>query len=166
MTRPSVRDVGVFVADVLRTYLLYVVMVIAGTSLLMLAADAIGFLSYSDRPGAGWHGLHIQVSMADAEFIFSFALFAVAMSVLSCAVPAVVLLVVILRRLSIRGTIIASVVVPSAAISTLWLFAAAGWYVAIGQAFMFAAVTLSVPFSLAVSSPNGLRVWKFRVRAF
>jgi hypothetical protein len=157
---------GTFLVDVVRTYLLYVAVAIGGTGLLMLGTDSIGFLSYSDRPGWGWYGLHPSFRLEDALFIAGFAIFATYLSVLSIAIPAVMFVAVALRRFSVHPALIAVVLVPVVALLTLWLFVAAGWYVSLAPVFQLLAVGLSILFSVAVSMPNGVRIWRIRIRAF
>jgi hypothetical protein len=158
--------VGAFVADSLKAYALYVAIVIVGMSLLMFVADSIGYLSYSDRPGAGWHGLHPRLSLRDATFVAEFALLTVYISAVMGAVPAVAILAVALRRFSLHRAVITAVLVPVAVVSTLWLYVVAGWYVGLAAWFVIVAAALSVLFSLAVSGPTGVRIGKLRLRAF
>jgi hypothetical protein len=155
-----------FVLDVLKVYALYVGIVVGGTGLVMFLADSLGYLSYSDRPGSGWYGLHPHLSVSDAGFILGFIAFTAVLSVLSIAVPAVMLLTVAMRRCHVHRAIVGFVVAPLIAVATLWIFAVAGWYVAIGVPFILTAAGLSVIFTYAVSASSGLRLWRFRLRAF
>lgn len=162
----ALRAVAMILFDTLKVYALYVGIVFAGTALVMFAADSVGYLSYSDRPGPGWYGLHPHLSIADAEFIVGFVAFAAVLSVFSVVVPGLMLVAVALRRWRVRPVIVGLVVGPLIALATLWVFAAAGWYVAIGVPFIVSATALSVLFTCAISGPAGLRLGRFRLRAF
>jgi hypothetical protein len=155
-----------FLLDALKAYALYVGIVIAGTGLVMYLVDSLGYLSYSDRPGSGWYGLHPHLSVPDAEFILGFVAFTAVLSVFSIAVPGVMLLTVAMRRYRVHRVVVGLVVAPLIAVATLWVFAVAGWYVAIGVPFILIAAVLSVLFACAVSTSSGLRLWRCRLRAF
>src|ERR1700730_16454302 len=99
-----------FLLDALKVYALYIGIVFAGTGLVMFLSDSVGFLSYSDRPGSGWYGLHPHLSVADAGFVVEFVAFAAVLSVFSVAVPGLMLLVVAMRRCSAHRVVIGLIV--------------------------------------------------------
>jgi hypothetical protein len=162
----ALRAVAMILIDALKAYAVYIAIVFGGTALVMFAADSVGYLSYSDRPGPGWYGLHPHFSISDAEFIVGFVAFAAVLSVFTVVVPGLMLLAVALRRWRARPFIVGLVIGPLIALATVWVFAAAGWYVAIGAPFIVIAAALSALFACAISGPAGVRLGRFRLRAF
>ena len=163
---PVLGAAGFFVRDAFKVYGIYVVVVVLGTGILMFTADAIGFLSYSDRPGPGWYGFHPHISFADFEFLFGFVVFTTCFSVIMLLVPCAVLATVALRRFRVNAIVTVLILVPLFGFATYELLLASGWYIAISEVFVFVATTLSVPVSIAVSRPGGLRLGRLRLRAF
>lgn len=157
------KTAGVFAKDALKVYGIYLVVVVLGTGVLMFLADSIGFLSYSDRPGPGWYGFHPHISIADLQFLFGFVVTTTIFSALFLLIPCTVLLTVALRRLRVNVVIAALMLVPSYAYATLELFAGAGWYIAISDIFVLIAAALSIPFAIAMSTSNGIRIGRLRL---
>lgn len=162
----AIKTVGMFLIDALKSYCLYLLVVVVGTGILMFVASSIGYGAYSDRPGTGWFGFHPTFSVANAEFLGSFVLFTTWMSLLSLFIPALMLLAAGIRRLRLPRIAVALILMPLFALATFWLLATAGWYIAIDGVFVIVAVALSILFCVAASSPEGLQIGRFRLRAF
>lgn len=162
----ALKPVGRFLLDALKAYGLYLLIVVVGTGVLMYAANSVGYSTYSDRPGTGWFGFHPNLSIENAEFLGSFVLFTALMSALMLYIPALMLITVGIRRFNAPRWLIVMILTPLFALATFWLFAAAGWYIAIDEVFAFVGATFTIPFCIAVSSGNGLAIGRFRIRAF
>jgi uncharacterized membrane protein YhaH (DUF805 family) len=162
----TVKATGVFVLEALRAYGLYLLVVVVGTGLLMLLANSLGYSTYGDRPGTGWFGFHPNLSLASVAFLSGFVLFTAELSVLSLFIPASMLATAGLRRTPLAPWALTLILVPLFGFVTYSLLASAGWYIALDPLFIYIGTLLSVPFSIAVSSSLGLKIGRFRLRAF
>lgn len=162
----ALKAIGGFLLDAMKAYGLYLLIVVIGTGLAMYVANSVGYSTYGDRPGTGWFGFHPSLSIRNAEFLGGFVFFTAYASLLSLFIPALVLVSVGIRRLNAPRLVTVLVLTPLFAAATFWLFAAAGWYIAIDEVFAVLGAVLTVPFCIVVSSSNGLTVGRLRIRAF
>jgi uncharacterized membrane protein YhaH (DUF805 family) len=158
-----VRKVGALLVEVAQVYGLYLVIVVFGTGLAMMLANSVGYSTYSDRPGTGWFGFHPNFSVESLEFLLNFVLFVAVLAVLNWVVPSLIAITVGLRRTSLRWWVVLLVLIPLFGVTTFYLFAEAGWYIAISPVFVDVAVLLSIAFSVVASSARGLSLGRFRV---
>lgn len=140
----AAKAVAMLLMDALKSYGLYLLVVVVGTGILMFVAGSIGYGAYGDRPGIGWFGFRPNFSVANAEFLGSFVLFTTWMSLLSLYIPALMLLTAGIRRLRLPRIAVALILMPPLALATFWLLAAAGWYIAIDGVFVVVGIALSI----------------------
>ncbi|MBV8246030.1 MAG: hypothetical protein JOZ38_08940 [Candidatus Eremiobacteraeota bacterium] len=140
--------------------------VILGTSFVMVLCDAVGYIAYGDRPGTGWLGLQPHLSIDDIEFLIGFAVFAAYMSLISVFIPVLMAFSVAILWLYQSRHVYFVVVLPSFVLATFWLFVASGWYIAIDPVFALVGAALSLVFCAVIASKKGVSIGRFRTQAF
>ncbi|MGH7324615.1 MAG: hypothetical protein ACREJ9_08205 [Candidatus Rokuibacteriota bacterium] len=119
-----------FILDFARTSGLYVVVLVGGTVLIVVATAFIGYLPYSDRPGPGWYGWRGSISLHELAFVLQWSIFLV--------IPAAVvgaflfLSVQLLQWLHTPRWLIGALGALVSGVLSLMVVAGVGWIVALG----------------------------------
>jgi len=129
-----------FLVDLGKTAGTYLLVVGGGTLALLLATTFIGYLPYSDRPGPGWYGLRVGITLGEVSFLVSWAIFLV----IPAAVIGAMLFISAQLLLWIRTPrwLIATLGAAASALLSLILVAATGWIIAIGAVPVYGAALL------------------------
>jgi len=105
-------------------------------NMLLILADGVGYLPYSDRPGPGWHVAHV-LSFQEVGFYAGFALLLLRGTTLCGATFSVSGLV--LGFCALPRWVVRLMAVPAAFLASGFIMAAAGWYIAISALGVYAA---------------------------
>jgi hypothetical protein len=137
-----------FFLDLVKSVGLYLLVVIGGTVAFLSLAPLFGYLPYSDRPGPGWYGRFPAISWAEfietVRYMLDWAKLFIWQSVF-CAL----LIFLLARGLELVRTPRIAVAIVCAVVSAFFtgvLILAAGWYIAIGAAAFYFAISLAVVF--------------------
>ena len=128
--RSALLAVGRFGAGMLR----YLLLVVGGSTLFLVAAPLFGYLPYSDRPGTGWFGRFPAVGFgelaAHAWHMLGFGLFFGVIFV----IPAALCVggVRLLERYSGRPGLVRAVGAALGALTSGYWMMGAAWYIAAG----------------------------------
>ena len=125
---------------------LYVVVVIGGTLLVLIASSLIGYLPYSDRPGPGWHSAGL--TKEELRFFLSWSTMLLPGVAFWGAVLAILGQALALFRsprwfLALIGALLGGYL-------ALLTVASVGWYIAIAAAPVYVAGVLGVLFGVFV----------------
>lgn len=137
-----------FILDLGRSVSLYLLVVIGGTVAFLSLAPVFGYLPYSDRPGPGWYGRFPAISWPEfietLRYMLDWAKLFIWQSVF-CAL----LIFLLARGLELIRTPRIAVAIVCAIVSVFFtgvLILAAGWYISIGAAAFYFAISLAVVF--------------------
>jgi hypothetical protein len=117
-----------------------------GTFLLLVVVSAIGYLPYSDRPGAGWYGAHVP-NLHEIGYYGSWALFFVGPFALLWGV----LLFVFVRTLGWFAApkwFVRTIASLFASFVSLLGLAAAGWYIALSAVVVYGGAAVGAVFGV------------------
>jgi hypothetical protein len=145
----------------------FVVVVVGGFGLVLLAATAVGFLVYSDRPGPGFYGFRFSMDAREVAFLMDFlALLVLPITVVGSLVLGIeqILLRVRLPEASVRiaGALTAGLLTGLVAASVGWYIALAGE--AAGIALLLGTAASFVLFPQRIGGWHGPPTPSFLVR--
>ncbi len=158
------EDAKLFVKDLFKFLGLYCLIVAGGTVLVLVAASAVGYLPYSDRPGPGWYGAHLP-TLHEVGFYMDFAAF---FAITFCLLWGTILFLFVrcLGWFRAPRWFVALSGVIAAGYVTLMGAAGVGWYIAIAVFPVYAAGILGMLFGGFVLprfsnfGSSGSRNWK------
>jgi hypothetical protein len=138
------RTVARLLWDLLSSTALYLAVVAGGLTIFLSLAPLVGYLPYSDRPGAGWIGRYPAMGWTDfwrnSWQMLSYGVFIAVL----LAIGGVVCVVSIraTERLRAPNWILRAVGGLLSAVITGYFVLGAGWYISLGQPGLFLAVLL------------------------
>ena len=137
-----------FLLDLVKSVVLYLLVVIGGTVAFLCFAPVFGYLPYSDRPGPGWYGRFPAISwgefIGEVQFMLAWTELFIWPSIV-CGL----ILFFLARGLELVRTPRIAVAIVCSLISvffTGYLILAAGWYISIGGAAFYFAILLALVF--------------------
>lgn len=108
----------------------YYLLLVTGTPLVaMVVMTFVGYMSYSDRPGPGWYGLRLGISARELWFFVGWWAFTTL-----TAIPAAAVLYAFcaaLRAMRAPRWLLAALCGLVSLFVSMYLFLAAGWYIAL-----------------------------------
>jgi hypothetical protein len=119
---------------VARSVLVYLAVVVGGSTLFLIVAPVFGYLPYSDRPGAGWFGSFPAIGWGDFwSNTLSMLEFGLFFGILFLLAGLICVLSVRGLERFVRNPLLVRVIggVLSALVSGYWMLGA-GWYIAAG----------------------------------
>lgn len=137
-----------FLLDLVKSVVLYMLVVIGGTVAFLCLAPVFGYLPYSDRPGPGWYGRFPAISWSEfienGRFMLDWAGLFIWQAVL-CALVIFFLArgLELVRTPRIAVAVVCTIV---CVFFTGFLILAAGWYISIGAAPFYLSILLAVLF--------------------
>ena len=149
-----------FLLDLVKSVVLYMLVVIGGTVAFLCLAPVFGYLPYSDRPGPGWYGRFPAISWSEfienGRFMLDWAGLFFWQAIL-CAL----VIFFLARGLELVQTPRIAVAVVCSILSvflTGFLILAAGWYISIGAAPFYFAILLAVLFGALLLPKRRLKL--------
>lgn len=138
------EDIKTFLIELGKTIGLYLLVVVGGTVVLLVASSFIGYLPYSDRPGPGWHGFRWGIGIREIGFFLSWA----ALVVIPGAVVGALLFLSIqlLQWIHAPRWAIATLGAVVSGFLSFYLIAAMGWYIALDAFPVYGAGVLGCVF--------------------
>jgi hypothetical protein len=137
-----------FALDLLRSVGLYLLVVVGGLLCFLSLAPVIGYIPYSDRPGAGWIGRFPGVTWSEFLGVVTFLLSWATLLVPYAAAGGVLLFGIarVLERFKVPHIAVAVVMALLAGFVSGYIAAGIGWYIAIAEPPVLFAEFLGVIF--------------------
>jgi hypothetical protein len=127
---------------------LFLLVVVGGTAVFMIASSFIGYLPYSDRPGPGWYG---WFPVRSAAALVRVVWFMVSFALLCLPAAAVYgsLLVLVIRGIEYfrpRRLFVAVASAIAASFVSILVIAGVGWLIALGRVTVYVAGILGLAY--------------------
>lgn len=144
---------------------LYLLVVVGGTVLLLIASSFIGYFPYSDRPGPGWFGWRGTITLREILYFLSWSILALIPGAIAGALLSVT--VQLLQWIHTPRWLIATFGGFASGLLSFYLISGAGWYIAIAAFPVYGAAVLGCVFgswllprqtvSAGTSAPLGIK---------
>ena len=138
--------------DLLRSIVLYLLLIVGGSLCFLSLAPVFGYLPYSDRPGPGWIGRFPGVGWADfwhgVVFMSGWALLLTPYAIVAGLV--VFGITRLLERFKTPRTVVAVVAASLAGFVSGYIVLGIGWYIAIAAAPVYFAAALGLLYGAVV----------------